>query len=255
MAQGSSNSAKISRLLRKVRRNVFEVGPLPAEWDVLERLMSLVIQGDGKMAQAERVVQALRGAFQNWNEVRVARAFEIQELLAARRCGRPAERTEIIHNYLRRIFGMQNHLELDWMMDATSERRQKLLEVLPMVPAHASAVLDLDAQEVDEAPMHPSLKRLAARLGLTSSHPKESAVREIFDPHTMGNQRFPHYLILRVLAEVGCDPKNSRSHASKILLQMWEDSSARSTKLFEGLVEEFGLAVAAKSPRKTASTE
>ena len=64
---------------------------------------------------------------------------------------------------MRRVFGLQNHLDLDWLYDATSERREKLLSALAIAPEHARFVLDLDAIDEDDeddpgVPVTPAIK-------------------------------------------------------------------------------------------------
>ncbi|MDP6129062.1 MAG: hypothetical protein QGH77_05595 [Planctomycetota bacterium] len=243
MAQ--SAAAKTTRLrsfLSKARRDLFEVGPPPAEWTVLERLMSLVIQGDAPLAQAEKAVFALQSCFLNWNEVRVAREFEVIDVLLSKRIVGAREKAPVVQKYLRRVFGMYNHLEIDWMMDATSERRVRFFDDLTMAPIQSSAVLDLDAREEgDPIPLCPDLKRFFARLGMVKPNPKESSVREIMDPLFEGDDIYASFTALRVIAALGCDPKHPKNKRALRLADAWADKGVKPNESFEGCMADLGL--------------
>ncbi|MDP6850680.1 MAG: hypothetical protein QF524_07050, partial [Planctomycetota bacterium] len=245
MAQSvAAKTTRLQSFLTKAQRDLFEVGPAPEEWTVLERLMSLVIQGDAPLAQAEKAVFALEGAFMNWNEVRVAREYEVIDALLAKRVVGAREKAPIIQKYLRRVFGMYNHLEIDWMMDATSERRIRFFDDLTMAPIQASAVLDLDAmEEGDLIPLCPDIKRFFARLGMVKPNPKESSVREIMEPAFEGKDIYPSFTALRVIAALGCDPKHPKNKRAMRLADDCSYKGAKPNAQIEECMADLGLHV------------
>ena len=129
---------QLAEFLHRLDTRVFHIPPLAPGTSALERLLALVLQEeDGSFQVADKAVRALRGSFVHWNEVRVARCFEVQDALLAGRIGDADRRATLVQEYLRRVFGLQNHLDLDWLYDATSERREKLLAALAIAPEHA----------------------------------------------------------------------------------------------------------------------
>jgi len=249
----ASVGAKTKRLgsfLKKSHRELFEVHARPSDWTVLERMISVVLQGTDPLKKSERAVSVLRETYRNWNEVRVARQYELRDLFAQKRVTHVVERALIVQEFLRRIFGMQNHLELDWMLDATSERRQKLIDALDMEIPCLAALLDLDAmEEGDLVPMGPDLKRLCSRLGLTQPNPKESVVRELLEPLLEKDALYGNFAALRVLADLGCDPKHPKGKPARLLHEAWSDKSPRATVAFDGILTELGMP-AKKVPAK-----
>lgn len=247
MATVTKKVGDLRALLDLLEGDVYAVGSRKESFSALERLMALVIQGSGKMASAEKGIQALQGRFGNWSEVRVARAFEVRDVLKAHNVAYAPERSLLVQEYLRRVFGLQNHLELDWLYDATSERRDRLLSQLTMAPDHAAAVLDLDAlEEEDPVPVCKQIKLLFARLGLVKSNPKESDVRDLLEPMVEGDDYYPNFIKLRLLAYYGCDPKNPQGRNAHLLQILWKERGGKNLKAFADAAKELGLPVEGK---------
>ena len=244
----TDKSARLDSFVKKIKRDVLQIGPPPEGWNVLERMMSVVLQLDEPLVRGEATVTVLSNFFSNWNEVRVVRSFELRDLFSRKRISKGAERAELVQQYLRRVFGMQNHLELDWMLDATSERRQKLLDAMTMVPDHLGPILDIDAlEEGDKLPVGPEMKLLCARLGLVKTNPKESVVREIIEPLMQGDCIYRNYVAMRLLSCFGC--KAPKSPSAILMLEAWADRAARPSKSFDALLTGIGFpepSVAAK---------
>ncbi len=247
MATPSKKVDALRLLLDRLEGDIYSIGPRREGFTALERLLALVIQGSGKLAVAERGINALQSKFGNWSEVRVARAFEVQDVLKAARIPEPHERGLFVQEYLRRVFGLQNHLELDWLYDATSERRDVLLDQLTMAPPHAAAILDLDAIEEGESfPVCKNLKLLFSRLGLVKNNPKEVDVRTILGPLTEGKLFFPNFVKLRLLAYVGCDPKNPQGRNAHLLQLLWKEKKSKSLVAFAEAAQELKLPLGGK---------
>ncbi len=244
MAKVRASAADLAEFLERIESRVFQVSARSKETIALERLMALVLQGDlGTFAAAERGVRALRENFAHWNEVRVARRFEVQDALSVARVGDAPMRAQMVQEYLRRIFGLQNHLELDWLYDASAERRGKLLSALAMAPHHASTVLDLDALDGNEqpvVPLTPALKRLCVRLNLVGANPKDAVVREVIDPVTTGKSRYPNYLALCALGRLMPVTKPPRCRRTEALLEAFRGRLALGDEPLAALLAEIG---------------
>ncbi len=237
--------ADLAAFLRRAETKVFHVPPLPEGMTALERLLALVLQGEeGTYLAADRAVKALREHFAHFNEVRVARLFEVRDALAAGRVGSPRERAEVVQEYVRRIFGLQNHLELDWLYDASSERRARLFQALGMAPRHAPFVLDLDAalldDEVEGFPISPQLKRFLTRTGLVPVNPKEVVVRELLDPVLEGKRLYPDYLAMSVMGDLLPVNKPSRDRRAEALKRAFAKRDELSADEFAELLAEAG---------------
>lgn len=248
MPKARATADELAEFLARIESKVFQVPPRLKETNALERLMALVLQGNaGTYAVGERSVKALKETFVHWNEVRVARHFEVQDSLTQARIGDAQVRAVSAQEYLRRVFGLQNHLELDWLYDASAERRGKLLSALSMAPHHSSTVLDLDALEGAEGggavPLTPALKRLFARLGMVGVNPKEAAVRELLDPVTSGKLRYPNYLALCALARLMPVTKPPRCRRTEALLEAFKGRSTLTEPALVALLTEVGYQV------------
>lgn len=245
MAKARPSAEELAEFLLRCQSRVFLIPPRAKETSALERLMALVVQGEtGNFAIADKSVRVLREAFAHWNEVRVARRFEVMDVLTAARIGEAAGRALNLQEFLRRVFGMQNHLELDWMYDAPPERRAKLLAAVGMAPHHAATVLDLDALELAEprppVPLTPQLKRLMARMNFVGANPKEAMVREVIDPVTEGKLRYPNYLVLTALGRLMPVTKPPRCRKTEALLEAFKLRRSASNADFSALLGEVG---------------
>ena len=198
----------------------------PEGMTALERLLALVLQGDGSYPVAAKCVRSLQDHFISWNEARVARTFELQDVFEGAGIANSLFRAELTQEYLRRVFGLQNHLDLDWLYDASSERRETLLESMGIAPEHARFVLDLDSlDEEDEdyvgVPVSASVKRLFGRLGWLPANPKEATVRGIMAPLMEGPKMFPNFLALSLVAHLLPVNKPKKCHKATLLADVF----------------------------------
>ena len=201
------NSEDIKQFLSRIESRAFHVPTRHEDMSALRRLLALVIQETGTFASASKCMNAIDDQFISLNEPRVARLYEVQDALETKKIGNAGHKALLIQEYLRRVFGMQNHLDLDWLFDSSSERRQTLLDAIDCVPTHASFVLDVDSiDEEDEdyegLPISPSVKRFFGRMGWLTANPKESDVRELLDPIVKGKDFLPMFITISVAAKM-----------------------------------------------------
>ena len=243
-------TAELGEFLHRIETKVFFVPPRPEKMTALERLLALVLQGDGSYQVAAKCVKGFQEAFVSWNEARVARGYEIQDVIEAQGVANAPLRAELTQEYLRRVFGLQNHLDLDWLYDASSERRETLLEALGIAPEHARFVLDLDSldEEDDEyvgVPVTASLKRMFGRMGWLPANPKESVIREIITPLMENEMLYPNFIALSLMAMQlpVSKPKNCLKAAALIEFFKHRNtmSDADAADLFAGLDYKYSL--------------
>ncbi len=252
-------ATSLKTVLARLQSPLYKIPPREEGENALERLMALCIQGGGPYGGARNAVKALKREYAHWNEVRVARRYEVRDVLRARRVGNAEERAERIQEFLRRVFGLQNHLDLDWLYDATSERREKLLDALTMAPAHAGPVLDLDAALLDGDPVPPvttDLRRLLARSGVLPSNPKDAQVAEALRPLCQGASLYPAYVALQVHARRICDSKHPRCRQCGILDLCPHGRRLLAADQFDAALRELGLKkgrAGKKGTKKTAA--
>ncbi|MHC4824294.1 MAG: hypothetical protein ACYTEP_09775 [Planctomycetota bacterium] len=201
----SPKPADLAEFLHRIDSRVFHVPARPESMGALERLLALVLQGQGSYAVAAKCVRAYQEHFVSWNELRVARLFEVRDALLDFGIGDSQNRAVLTQQYLRRVFGLQNHLDLDWLYDASSERRETLLEALEVAPEHARFVLDLDSldpedEDYEGVPISPAMKRMFGRLGWAATNPKEADIRAALAPHLEGEALFPNFVSVSLLS-------------------------------------------------------
>jgi len=261
MAKARASAEDLGAFLHRVEGKAFLVSPLAEGTTALERLMAFVLQGEhGSFAVAERSVKTLRTDFAHWNEVRVARQFEVQDSLAEARIGEATARASLAQEFLRRVFGLQNHLELDWLYDASTERRGKLLVAVGMAPDHCSFALDIDALDPtepdgDKVPLTPAIKRLLGRMGLVAANPKEAAVRELVDPLMGEKVRYQTYLTLCSIAALLPVSKPTKCKRTDALIAIYKGRSTLGAEGLNKYLEEAGYShpLANPAPAKGAA--
>ncbi len=260
----SPKPGDLAEFLHRIDSRVFHIPPRPESMSALERLLALILQGDGSYAVPAKCVRAFQEHFVNWNELRVARLFEVKDALAAHGIGGVQHRAELAQQYLRRVFGLQNHLDLDWLYDASSERRETLLEALEVCPDHARFVLDLDSlDEEDEdyqgIPISAAMKRMFGRLGWTPNNPKEAVIREMLAPHMEGDSLYPNFISLSLLSFLL--PVNKPKNCPKVaaILDLYKHrktmSDADATELLAGIGFHFPLLHTGYGVKKKVSTK
>ncbi len=253
----AAGPAELKKVLERLVTDAHQIALRPEGTPVLDRLLALVMQGDGSYAPAEKAVKAMRAAYTNWSEMRVARHYEVGDVLRRKRISNAVERAELAQELLRRVFGLQNHLDLDWMDDCTSERREKTLVALQMMPAVTGPVLDIDACETEALPVTTEHKRLMSRLGLVGANPKDVDVTALLEQLGDREQAFPQDLALRLHARTVCDSKHPRCRQCGLLDLCGHGRKQLTRSGYEAALVELGLSKkkAAKKAAKKKTTK
>ncbi len=245
----AARAAVLKAVLKRLGREEYKIPPKPESMSALERLLALILMGQGgSYATSDRAVKVLLRRFAHWNEVRVARQFEVKEALQRGRVSQPGPRAEAAQEFLRRVFGLQNHLELDWLYDATSERREKLLVALTMTGPYVGPALDLDAAETEGPQVTTNLRRLCSRLGLVPSNPKDQEVAALLGPEFDGKSLYPSTIALEAHARTICDSKHPHCRQCLVLDICPHGKRVLGSTSYRNALVELGLVSRGGSP-------
>ncbi|MFQ5749778.1 MAG: hypothetical protein ACE5H3_10035 [Planctomycetota bacterium] len=238
----AARAAVLKTVLKRLGREEYKIPPKPDSMSALERVLALILMGQGgSYATSDRAVKVLLRRFAHWNEVRVARRFEVKDALQRGRVSQAGPRAEAAQEFLRRVFGLQNHLELDWLYDATSERREKLLVALTMTGPYVGPALDLDAAETEGPQVTTNLRRLCSRLGLVPSNPKDQEVAALVGPELTGKSLYPNTIALEAHARTICDSKHPHCRQCVLLDLCPHGKRALGSTSYRNALAELGL--------------
>ena len=166
----SKKNALVARILKEVEPSL----PLPEHFSpdlpLVEQGALLVLMRHMTQKQAEGSIVALRGAYEDWNEVRVC---QVQEIAAHLKNGgrkadaRSRERTKAaasLKTYLQEVFQKTHGLELEFLAEDIPEGGKLLMEMPFLGLTQGSALLWLAAGR--EVPVHLALVKFLDRMGL-----------------------------------------------------------------------------------------
>lgn len=216
--KASGKEAVLGQAIARLEGPASKIPPRPEGMTALERILALVLQTEASYSLGAKAVKALKEAFVHWTELRIARVFEIRAVLSGVQIGNAQERAQLAQEYMRRVFGLQNHLDIDWLSDATSERRGVFLDALQMAPPQVAPVLDLDAQEETTEPLNSvPIRRVLIRLGSLPTNPKAVQVLAALEPHVRGKGRYSSQVALYIHGASVCLPKHPHCRDCELL--------------------------------------
>jgi endonuclease III len=155
--------------------------------------------------QAEKTLNALKGAYADWNELRVSQAQEFQHLIQTKSHDLQVEVALDIREYLQEVFQKNHGFNLETLRGDLPEAA-RVLSQMPFLGASAGHYL-LSVACPTELPMSPSIVRTLDRLGLakrTSSLRKAQAGFDHFVPEA---SRTDFAIRIGAVIERWCDPK------------------------------------------------
>ena len=176
----SKKSDLVAALIKEVKlRHPMPSGPTEG-LNLLEQGAVIVLLRHMTQKQAEQSVKALKGAFEDWNEVRVCQAQEISEFL---RHGGRKKGVALLHDrreaamalkeYLQDVFQETDALDLEELREEpqTAGKAGMSLQVL----GHAGASYLMFLASDGQVPVHLPLIKLLDRLGLI---PKTTSLKK-----------------------------------------------------------------------------
>ena len=245
-------SEAIQEFLSRIDSQAFHVPPRDENLSALRRLLVLVLQEDQSFSIANKCVQALDKRFISLNEPRVARLYEVVDVLEEHQVANSEHKAMLVQEYLRRVFGKQNHLDLDWLLDSSSERRQTLFDEIGCIPAHAAFALDLDSLDEDDEdyeglPISPSIKRFFSRMGWSAANPKEADIRALIEPFMKGKNLYPMFIALSIAAQLLPVKKPRACPKAAALQEIYKKRKTLQDDLLLELLDSIGFVYSPKN--------
>ncbi len=154
---------------------------------LLEQGAVLVLMRHMTQAQAESSVKSLRGAYEDWNEIRVAQAQEIASHLktSARKKG-----VELLNDrkgaamalkeFLQDVFQQTHHLDLEELRDDEATAGKVAMSLVELGAASSAYLLVIAAD--GQVPVHPALMKLMDRLELITRTSSTKKARAAIEP-------------------------------------------------------------------------
>jgi len=200
----SDKSQRLADLLAKVPP---PATPLPSVEgkSLLEIGFLCVLYRRLSESAAEKTLQALQGAFPDWNELRVSQIQEFQHLIQTKSPDLAAIVARDVREYLQEIYQKIHGFNLDVIKGDVAEAA-RFASHLPFLGASAGHYLLLLANP-SELPISPAVVRALDRLGLakrTSSIKKAQAEIVNFVPEAM---RRDFAIRMGFVVEKWCDAK------------------------------------------------
>ncbi len=175
----SKKSDQTLKLLEKVSTG----WPVPAKLpdaNLLEQGLYAILRRTLEHEPAAAVVVALRAAYSDWNELRVAQAQEIAaHLKLPAKHAMPAARA--VKEYLQEVFQRSHGLSLEFLRD-DAVSTQRFVSILPFVGLGTAQWLMWLASNEKEIPVTPGMVRVLDRLGLISRNSSPKKMRAAIDP-------------------------------------------------------------------------
>ncbi|MCY2960235.1 MAG: hypothetical protein NTY35_08715 [Planctomycetota bacterium] len=140
---------------------------------LLEQGMMIALVRHLPQGEAERVLQELRKAYSDWNELRVAQVQEIASLVSLGERRGPREKVDHLfpvvraaRDYLQEIFQKNHGFDLEFMRDDPAGAA-KAFATMPYLGLAGTCFL-LWLASGKQVPSHPALVRVLERIGLVS---------------------------------------------------------------------------------------
>ena len=202
--------SKKTDLVKKLIQEVKLRHPVPSKplegVNLLEQGAVLVLMRHMTQAQSEASVKALKAAYEDWNEVRVAQAQEIARSLrtSSRKKGVDLlrSRREIamaLKEYLQDVFQETHHLDLEELREDEQAAGQAAAS-LSVLGFPGAAYLMWIASE-GQVPVHLPLVRLMDRLGLIPRTTSLKKARASLEPLIPKGQELPFTLAFHEILE------------------------------------------------------
>ena len=160
----------VQKLLDRVQPRYRLPKPLK-EGSLLEQGMMIALVRHLSQSEAERVLAAIKQAYPDWNELRVAQAQEIASFVATG--DRRATRTEVeslfpvvraARDYLQEIFQKNHGFDLEFLREDPAAGA-KTFAAMPYLGLSGTSYL-LWLANGKQVPSHPALNRVLERIGL-----------------------------------------------------------------------------------------
>ena len=174
-----------------------------ADRSLLEQGLYAVLRRRLDPRKAAGAIEKLRGAYADWNELRVAQAQEIAEHLSVGKDGVAVARD--VREYLHEVFQRSHGLDLEFLRDdpvATA----RFVSQLPFIGMSTAHYL-LHLASPDELPVTQALVRVLDRVGLIPRTASPKKARAAIEPLVGDGGRVEFLVRLGEVATRWCDPR------------------------------------------------
>lgn len=150
--------------------------------DAIDQVQWMILVRHGSRERANRAFGALRAFFVDINELRVAKATDIADLIRAHVDGDPVLVAERLRGFLRKVYDDYNVLGFSFGKNMDREALRKYLASLPdFGPELGLAVLLKLRDDENELIADPHAARVAVRAGLVPSGTAPSRFKKILE--------------------------------------------------------------------------
>ena len=157
----------LQRILRGLERKYGRRKNRPAR-PIADILLVLLMPGIGETL-ARRAVKRLRGAYVDWNEVRISQVFLVREKM-----GLPLDyalaqqKAKLVVEFLREVFKRNLNLDIESLLSAKPSQIRAFLSVLDSVAKEHIPAIMLTAFRQSIMPVNKSTLRILQRTGVAA---------------------------------------------------------------------------------------
>lgn len=208
---------------------------------LLEQGMMIALVRHLPQAEAERVLHALRQAYSDWNELRVAQVQEIASLVATG--DRRGAREKVEHlfpvvraarDYLQEIFQKNHGFDLEFMRE-DPVGAAKAFATMPYLGLAGTCFLLWLASD-RQVPSHPALVRVLERIGLVSKGASGKKGKDVLAGVVPPGRELDFVAVFGEVADRWCHASKPLCHECKLVddcafgkkaFQEWKVQQAR----------------------------
>jgi endonuclease III len=208
----SKKTDLVLKLISKI--DVKSPAPQPLEGaNLLEQGLYAVLLRRLDAKQAEKVIDALRKAYVDWNELRVSQAQEIAQHFRVGNLAKPV--AEDIRSYLQEVFQRSHGLDLEFLRtDADAAKRfASILPFIGMATAHYLMWLAGGG----ELPVTTSLMRVLDRAGIAQRVSNVKKARAALAPLAPKGRELEFLMAMGEVASRWCLPQSPLCHQCPIV--------------------------------------
>ena len=203
--------SKKSDLTVKLLAKIQTQHPLPEpleDANLLEQGLYAILLRRLSPSEAKDTVQRLRAAYQDWNELRICQAQEINGHLALGAKGMTAAAD--VREYLQEVFQRSHGMELEFLRDDV-QGSQRFVSILPFIGMGTAHYL-LWLASKGELPVTPALMRVLDRVGLVSRTASPKKARAAIEPIVPKGKDLEFAVRFGEVASRWCDARKPLCH-------------------------------------------
>jgi endonuclease III len=188
--------------------------PQPLEGaNLLEQGLYAVLLRRLDAKQAEKVIESLRKAYVDWNELRVAQAQEIAQHFHVGRLSKPV--AEDIRSYLQEVFQRSHGLDLEFLR-TDPEAAKRFASILPFI-GMATAHYLMWLAGGGELPVTTSLMRVLDRAGIAARVSNVKKARAALAPLAPKGRELEFVMAMGEVASRWCHAQQPLCHQCAIV--------------------------------------